>query len=299
MPAVRQRRGEARGEALRARELLQEVAPEARRHVERVEDERRERHRAEHGGEAERAGAEHHGQERGHPVAVELPGRAAPHVRGRHDEHGGERDQGHERLEQHRAVAHGLAVALARDLLARRAPADEAVEARARAARDRDEEEREHRREVAGRRRAQGRLLDRVPAEEDPDHARREREVEHEAAEEPAGLEEQATGSSDATTQYARIATNQVRSSRRTSVETAGTVPSATHPSVSGTKTTARTQVGGAKRFCTTPMTTASSRYEIAAAATPPPLWNGVSPGSSSTRPRNVPAVTCVNATIT
>ena len=48
-----------------------------------------------------------------------------------------------ERLEQHRAVADRMAVRLASDLLRRRARADEAVEARARAARDGDEQERE------------------------------------------------------------------------------------------------------------------------------------------------------------
>jgi hypothetical protein len=83
-----------------------------------------------------------------------------------------------------------MAVRLALDLLGRGARAHEAVKTRARAARDGHEQKRKHWIAGARRRRRQRGLHDLEAAEEDADDARANREVEHEAAEVTARLQE-------------------------------------------------------------------------------------------------------------
>ena len=150
-----------------AKELLERVAAQAGSDVEGVEDEGREGHGPEGGGERAVLLADDQRQVVAEARAVDGPRRLARElgVAGHH--HGAERDHGHERLEKHGPVAHGPAVRFLRDLLRGRARADEAVKAGAGAAGDGHEQEGEER---PGRPRRgetlEGRLLHGETAEE-------------------------------------------------------------------------------------------------------------------------------------
>src|SRR5204863_4796121 len=100
-----------------------------------------------------------------------------------------------EGFEEHAAVADGLAVGLAGDLLGGGAGADQAVEPGAGAAGDGDEEEGEEQAGAAGGHPPlPGGLLDGEAAEEDADDADGQGQVEDESAQVAAGLKERPDG---------------------------------------------------------------------------------------------------------
>ena len=133
-------------------QLLNDVAAQPRADIERVVDERRERHQAE--GHGERVGNVQHAEKLAQSRGVDEI-RAAGEQRSPRcqDHHAAQRDHGHHRFEQHRTVADRPGIGFAAQLLRRRAGGDQRVKTGARAAGDRDEQERRKTFRRSGRRR--------------------------------------------------------------------------------------------------------------------------------------------------